>query len=192
LSHTSPSPEQLRVIEEFGIITEAHGMPRMAGRILGRLLMCDPPHQSLSDLAEDVQASTGSVSTMTRLLIQRNILERVTFPGDRHDYVRVRNGSIGEMFADTARHAERQALLLDRACAVADDQSPEGLARLREAYDFFSFMKDEFPALLERWQALRSRRTALTGEAATRRSIDAHTTDTHTTDAPSTRTKEDE
>lgn len=167
MSHTRPSPEQLRVIEEFGIVTEAHGMPRMAGRILGRLLMCDPPHQSLSDLAEDVQASKGSVSTMTRLLIERNILERVTFGGDRNDYVRVRNGSIGEMFADTARHAERQALLLERACAVADDPSPEGLARLRDAYDFFSFMKDEFPALLERWQARRSSRSGAPPDAPT-------------------------
>jgi DNA-binding transcriptional regulator GbsR (MarR family) len=172
----------MQLIEEFGIVTEARGMPRMAGRILGRLLMCSPPHQSLSRLAEDVQASKGSVSTMTRLLIQRNILERVTFPGDRQDYVRVRNGSIGEVFTDTASHAERQALLLERALAVADDRSPEGLARLRDAYDFFSFMKDEFPALLERWQARHSRHA----DAAT------HTAARLNADDPTTRTKEDE
>lgn len=183
MNHIPPSPEQMRVIEEFGIITETHGMPRMAGRILGRLLMCHPPHQSLSNLAEDVQASKGSVSTMTRLLIQRNILERVSFPGDRQDYVQVRGGSIGEMFTDIALHAERQALLLDRACAVADDRSPEGLARLREAHDFFSFMKDEFPALLERWQARRTRPAGPTPGTVTPRTPDT---------PPTTGTKEDE
>lgn len=171
----------MRVIEEFGIVSEAHGMPRMAGRILGRLLMCTPPHQSLSCLAEDVQASKGSVSTMTRLLIERRIVERITFPGDRQDYVRVRSGSIGEMFTHTIRHADIQARLLERALTVADDHSTEGLARIREAHDFFSFMRDEFPALLERWQE----RQAHSADADP-----AQTTSRRTN--PDPRTKEDE
>lgn len=124
----------------------------MAGRILGRLLMCDPPHQSLAHLGRDLQASKGSVSTMTRLLIDRRMAERVTFPGDRQDYIRVRSGSAGEVFRDVAQHAALQTRLLERALRVVDTDSPEGTARIREAHDFFSFMRDEVPTLLERWE----------------------------------------
>ncbi|MHB9149508.1 MAG: efflux RND transporter permease subunit [Thermoleophilia bacterium] len=34
------TPVQPQVIEDFGLAFEDQGMPRMAGRILGRLLMC--------------------------------------------------------------------------------------------------------------------------------------------------------
>lgn len=144
------------MIEEFGLIFEAHGIPRMAGRILGRLLMCHPPHQSLAQLGRDLQASKGSVSTMTRLLIDRRMAERVTFPGDRLDFIRVRSGSAGELFRDVAQHSALQTRLLERALEVVDDASPEGTARIREAHDFFSFMRDEVPTLLARWEARRA------------------------------------
>ncbi len=49
---------------------------RMAGRMLGWLLICDPPHQSMNAIADVLQASKGSISTMTRLLIQLDLIER--------------------------------------------------------------------------------------------------------------------
>ena len=39
-------------VEEAGIVFEQTGLPRMAGRIFGWLLICDPPHQSTDQLAE--------------------------------------------------------------------------------------------------------------------------------------------
>jgi DNA-binding transcriptional regulator GbsR (MarR family) len=148
----SPSDEQLLVIEDFGLVFEAHGMPRMAGRILGRLLMCDPPHQSMNQLAETLGASKGSVSTMTRLLIDKGMVERLCFPGDRHDYFRIRSGTTSDMFREQMRHAKAELDLFERAMLVADDRSDEGLRRLRDAHDFFEFIQQEIPALLERWE----------------------------------------
>ena len=49
---------------------EQIGYPRMAGPILGWLLICDPPVQSTGELADVLGASKESLSTMTRLLIQ--------------------------------------------------------------------------------------------------------------------------
>jgi len=162
------------VIEEFGLIFEAHGVPRMAGRILGRLLMCDPPHQSLTQLGRDLQASKGSVSTMTRLLIDRRMAERITFPGDRQDFVRVRSGSAGELFRDVAQHSALQTRLLERALEVVDNKSPEGTARIREAHDFFSFMRDEVPTLLARWEARRAAATLSLDPASSGATAPAH------------------
>src|SRR5262245_10612167 len=76
-------------VEEMGLHFEYGGIPRMAGRIFGHLLVCDPPEQSAEELARSIQASRASVSTMSRLLIQTGLIERQVFPGKRHDLFRI-------------------------------------------------------------------------------------------------------
>jgi len=77
-------------VEEVGIIFEQTGLPRMAGRILGWLIIADPPHQSATQITEALIASKGSISTITRLLIQLGLVERISLPGVRQDYFRIR------------------------------------------------------------------------------------------------------
>lgn len=49
----------------------------MVGRALGWLLVCEPPEQSAAELAETLQASKGSISTATRVLLRLGFIERV-------------------------------------------------------------------------------------------------------------------
>jgi DNA-binding transcriptional regulator GbsR (MarR family) len=155
-----PSAEQQELIEEFGLVFEVHGMPRMAGRVVGRLLMCWPPHQSMTHLAEALQASKASISTTTAMLVQMGFVERLTFPGDRQDYFRVRPTSTAIHVQEMARRLRAQLALVERGLAVADSQTTEGLARLVQARDLFGFMARELPALLERWEQTRAAATA--------------------------------
>ena len=69
--------EKKLLIEELGIIFKEVGLPRMAGRILGWLLICNPPYQSAAELSAVVGGSKGSISSMTRLLIQGGLMERM-------------------------------------------------------------------------------------------------------------------
>jgi DNA-binding transcriptional regulator GbsR (MarR family) len=68
------------------------GLPRMAGRVLGELLICDPPAQSLTDLCDILQASKSSVSTTTRLLTEMGLIERVALPVPRQVYFQFKSG----------------------------------------------------------------------------------------------------
>src|ERR687888_775303 len=80
-----------RFVEELGVYFELEaGTPRMIGRTLGWLLVCDPPEQSAADLAELLQASKGSISTATRVLLRMGFIERVRFRGERFDRFRAR------------------------------------------------------------------------------------------------------
>ena len=76
--------EEKKFIEEVGIVFEQTGLPRMAGRVFGWLLISDPPYQSPAELAEVLMASKGSISTTTRLLLQLGLVERFIIPGERH------------------------------------------------------------------------------------------------------------
>src|SRR5690242_7144959 len=78
-----PAADERRFSDELGFFWEDAGGTRMAGRVLGALLIADPPELSSSQLAEFLGVSAGSVSTATRELIRPGIVERVRIPGER-------------------------------------------------------------------------------------------------------------
>ncbi|MEN8840022.1 MAG: MarR family transcriptional regulator, partial [Octadecabacter sp.] len=72
-------------IEKTGLITQAEGLPRIAGRVFG-LLIYDGSMVSFGDLATKLQVSRASISTSIRLLEERGLVKRVAKPGERQDY----------------------------------------------------------------------------------------------------------
>ena len=62
--------EETHFIEDIGLYFERLGLPRMAGKILGVLLISDPPAQSITEIGEKLNASKSSISTMSRLLLE--------------------------------------------------------------------------------------------------------------------------
>lgn len=144
--------EEKHFIEDFGLLFEESGHPRMAGRILGCLLISDPPYLSTTELAEILQASKGSLSTMTRFLLQMGLIERVGLPGHRRDYFQIKSGA----WTQLVRHAvyELSALrkLAERGLELMEAQDSELKQRLQEARDLFSYMEREYPLLIERWE----------------------------------------
>ena len=65
------------------------GVPLIAGRVLGWLIICDPPEQSAAQIAEAIGASRASLTTNLRLLGSVGFLRQSTKPGDRTVYYRV-------------------------------------------------------------------------------------------------------
>ena len=52
------------------------GLPPITGRILGWLLICDPPEQSAGEIAEAIGASRASLTTSMRLLTVGELVRR--------------------------------------------------------------------------------------------------------------------
>lgn len=85
-------PEQTieEFVERLGLVAQADGLPRIAGRIMGFLVIYGGPF-SFTELAERLKVSRGSISTNTRLLEHLGVIERVTRPGERQDYFQIRS-----------------------------------------------------------------------------------------------------
>ncbi|MBN2565568.1 MAG: MarR family transcriptional regulator, partial [Candidatus Eisenbacteria bacterium] len=79
----------LDYVERWGVIFEQLGSTRMVGKILGWLMVADPPHQTASQIAEGIAASAASVSNGTRSLLQMGMIERVGVRGERSYHYRV-------------------------------------------------------------------------------------------------------
>ncbi len=144
--------EEKHFIEDVGLLFEESGHPRMAGRIIGCLLISDQPHLSTREIAETLQASKGSLSTMTRFLLQMGLIERVGLPGKRIDYFRIKAGA----WPVLVRHAvyELSALrkLAERGLELMEGRHSEMREQLREARDLFGFVEREYPRLIDRWE----------------------------------------
>lgn len=145
-----PTREELAFVEEVGILFEDIGIPRMAGRVFGRLLIADPPVQSSAQLMRFLGASKGSISTMTRLLIQQGLIERVGVPGERIDHFRIKLDAWQKLAVEQVR-ATRIRTLLERGAGVRAARSPDVGRRLEEARALHAFLERELPKLLERF-----------------------------------------
>jgi DNA-binding transcriptional regulator GbsR (MarR family) len=143
---------KLHFVEEIGLVFEEAGMTRMAGRILGWLLICDPPHQTLNDLAEVLQASKGSISTMTRLLIQTGLVERVSLPGQRRDYFRIRPGAWVQIMVRRIEAIRAIREMAERGLALLEGADGVQRRRLDEFHSLYTFLERKMPELLVEWQ----------------------------------------
>src|SRR5512137_1065770 len=141
--------EEMHFIEDIGLFFEQMGLPRMAGRILGVLLIADPPAQSITDLSQKLKASKSSISIMARLLVEDGLIERVASPIPRRDYYRFKPGGWVLYMRQWLGLMSELHQIAERGMVLIADKSPELKARLTEAHDLFSFIEQEFPALLE-------------------------------------------
>jgi DNA-binding transcriptional regulator GbsR (MarR family) len=142
------SPEQ-RYAEEVAVSMESMGLPRAYGKLLGWLLICDPPHQSSAELAAALNLSKSSVSTGTRMLENAGLVRRVPAPG--------RRGKVFEMTEDAFMRsiaANRFTEFLDlteRGLELIGDENSPRARRLALTRDFYAFISRELPRLVARF-----------------------------------------
>lgn len=139
-------------VEEVSVLFEQSGMPRMAGRILGWLLVCDPPPQTSEQLVAGLGASKGSISTMTRLLIRAGFIERIGLPGERRDYFRIKPDAWTQLMRSSMGQITVFRQLAERGLVLLDQEPADRTARLAGMRDLYAFFEREFPALLARWE----------------------------------------
>jgi DNA-binding transcriptional regulator GbsR (MarR family) len=112
--------EQTRqLIERIGLLTEAEGLPRIAGRIFG-LLLVTPGECSLDDMADTLGVSKASISTDARRLEQYGIVRRTSRTGDRRDYYAIAPNALRQSLENKLRGMRVFLDILHDARALPD------------------------------------------------------------------------
>lgn len=148
-----------RYVEDTALLFESLGIPRMAGRILGLLLVCDPPHRTSTELVRELSASKASISEMTRMLVTFGLLERFARPGERSNYFRVRDDGFEMLFEQEMKTIAAFGNLAEQGLAVIGDNRERG-QRLRALRAFYRFWEEALPDLAARWRDERDARIA--------------------------------
>jgi DNA-binding transcriptional regulator GbsR (MarR family) len=107
-------------IEVMGRHFEEEGVPRIAGRLFGLLMLGEEPC-SLEELADRLHVSRGSVSSNARLLEDWGVAVRVTRAGDRRDFFRIAPDMSSRLIQ---RQIERIRLFTDRVDRARGSMSP--------------------------------------------------------------------
>ncbi len=129
----------------------------MAGRIVGALLVADPPEQSADKLADTLHASRSSISTMTRLLERTGLIDRVSMPGDRRLYYRNRPDAWHQRTLDGMDPIRHMRSLAEKGLHLMDGASAEVLQGLVDMYQFYAYWEREMPRMIDAWREAKDR-----------------------------------
>jgi len=144
-------------VEQMARLLADWGLPRMAGRVLFAMMGADERALTAADLAQRLGASPAAISGAVRLLTQINMVVREPVPGSRRDVYRLVDDSWYEV---TLAKLSLLKTLVDIANhgvhAAGGDSTPAG-ARLAGMRDFYAFVQERMPQLMDEWAATRSR-----------------------------------
>jgi DNA-binding MarR family transcriptional regulator len=137
-------------VERMALTLESEGLPRIAGRLVGFLLV-HPDAYSLDELAEHLQVSKASISTNARQLEEHGILQRISTPGDRRDYYRMTPDAWEGMLRAAQQKWNAMRMMLTAGAASLPDEMETARARVIEAEQFYLLMLDGVERMIERW-----------------------------------------
>lgn len=127
-----------------------YAFPPMAGRLLGYLLVCDPPQQTIDELGDALLASRSAITGAVKLLEGYGVARRTRAAGERVDRVSVNTASQQPQNFDAAIHLEHAAVFREGLALLAD-APPERRAPLEEMVALAEFLGERLPALRDEW-----------------------------------------
>ncbi|MGW7686230.1 GbsR/MarR family transcriptional regulator [Kribbella sp. NPDC054772] len=150
-------------VEQFALIRELAGSPRMEGRVLGYLIVSNKPYVSSAELARALSASAGSISSTTRRLIDLGFIARHAVPGDRNHYFKVDDDIWGSFLAGERRSLHKQQQLFADMLQELPDDMPGPRKRLRNARNYFEWLTSYHRKMLADWEEYRDKLDAEEG-----------------------------
>lgn len=143
-------------VEDYGVFIESRGqLPRMAGRIMGQLLLSNDELQTQAQLCEALQASAGAVSSTLRLLQERGYVERVSRPGIRKDFYRIADDIWTRDLENARRHYDAFSALTARGLEISSHLNDAAQSRLREMHVLAEIEASHYEQVLDDWFAHR-------------------------------------
>ncbi|GAA4909809.1 MarR family protein [Stackebrandtia albiflava] len=138
-------------IETYSAMMADYGLPRMAARVMAAELAAEEDALTAADLAERLGASPAAISNALKYLTHIGFLIRESVPNSRRDLYRVAEQ---DWYTLSLLKSGRFKELADAAGnGVEAVGGPDTVAgkRLGDVHDFYRFIHDQMPILMERW-----------------------------------------
>lgn len=141
------------LVEDFGrYIGGAMGWPRTAGRAAAVLMLHEGP-MTLAELQRTLDASKGSVSETTRLLITSGTVARSKEPGTRHFVYEWREDAWIGCLRHQLDQTTQLLALAENAQARTEHLPAPQRGRVREMSEYYRLVVRRLEALLEEYTA---------------------------------------
>lgn len=137
-------------------IGEAMGWPPMAGRLAAVLMFSEEP-LTVEELQEELGASKGSVSEMTRLLIDNGTVRRFKRQGQRHFVYEWRADAWVGCLMHQLRQIRSLREMADAAREGVEGMSPSRVDRVEDMREYYEFMERSMDSLVADYTRQRQR-----------------------------------
>ncbi|HBS03658.1 MAG TPA: hypothetical protein DEA96_01750 [Leptospiraceae bacterium] len=150
---------RVKYLERMAAFFERGGFPRMAGRIFGLLLTEPDELVSTSAILKRLHASRGSVSTMTRILIEHGMIEKTARQGRREDHFRVKADALPSLFAKRLEIVQDFKAIMADAMRLTECESRNG-RMVKELTEFYEWFEKRLPELEKEWELEKAKRNS--------------------------------
>jgi HTH-type transcriptional regulator, osmoprotectant uptake regulator len=137
-----------RFVEDVARLLMPWGVPPVAARLYGRLLLCPRP-VSLDQITEDLGISKSSASVAARLLESYTLVHRHSEPGTKRALYAVAD-DYEAMIRQQNRLLDALAEQLNAGAGIVP--SREVNARLEEMAEFYRVMRGAMEDAMSRWK----------------------------------------
>ncbi len=145
-----------RFIESFASALVDAGVPHMPALVFVTLLVAEGDGLTADELAADLQVSRAAISGAVSYLGHVGLTTRERQPGSRRYRYVLEDPTWYEMVARRERILDRWIATTREGVEAVGATTPAG-QRLGESLAFFEFLREEMPAMLDRWRARRDR-----------------------------------
>jgi DNA-binding MarR family transcriptional regulator len=129
-----------------------YAFPPMVGRLIGYLAVCDPPEQSIGELADALLASRSAIAGAIKVLETIHAVRRSRSAGERMDRVRLDMSTPQSLGMDIAEYQELGELAR-QGLEVLRDAPEQRRAILLGLSAFADFLLEQIPILEQEWKA---------------------------------------
>jgi hypothetical protein len=155
-----PTDSEITFADHMGrFYARRYAYPPMVGRLLGYLAVCDPPEQSIGELADALLASRSAIAGAVKALESTHVVRRVRMAGERMDRVRFDVSSPRSMGLDISEYEELSELARE-GLEVVRGAPAERRAAMVEMSAFADFVLERIPVLQREWEARRAKLVA--------------------------------
>ena len=151
-----PTDAELTFADHMGrFYARRYGFPPMIGRLIGYLSVCEPPDQSIGELADALLASRSAIAGAVKALEAYHQLRRSRAAGERMDRVRIDLSSPQAMGMDISEYEELREMARE-GLELLEDAPLERRAVLLEVSAFADFLLEQMPLMQQGWKARRA------------------------------------
>jgi DNA-binding MarR family transcriptional regulator len=146
-----PSDAQLTFADHMGrFYARRYAFAPMVGRLLGYLAVCDPPGQTIAELADALLASRSAITQAVKALETMRVVHRFRPAGERMDRVQIDLSSPQAMGLDITEYEELSELAHE-GLEVVRNAPIEHQAALLEMSAMADFLLEEIPRFQQNW-----------------------------------------
>jgi DNA-binding transcriptional regulator GbsR (MarR family) len=142
-----------KIVETMGVLIEQRGYAAVPGRILSYLLISEPPYRDFYEIQEFMKASKSTISTNLSQLMERGVVNYITFSGDRKRYFQANTKGLLSNIKNRYKEGEFFNEMLGETLQHRKNSEFQHFNReLKEIIHFNTYMLKGVEKLIEDWE----------------------------------------